>query len=105
MLIRCLRRLRYMNSLYPLGVGIKEEWLLSLIEEMKTGKNKENSSLFSSYIQDGVELITTALLPWDVNEPIKNKLVIEIPDWMQSMYKSMIFLHYFRHEGRLTEDL
>mmetsp|Transcript_8144 Transcript_8144/g.8008 ORF Transcript_8144/g.8008 Transcript_8144/m.8008 type:complete len:924 (-) Transcript_8144:32-2803(-) len=107
MLIRLLRRLRYMNSIHPQGLGIKEDWLISLNEEMKMWKSKENSSgaLYSSYIQDGVELINSALLPWDVKEQIPNKLSVETPEWMQAMFKSMIFLHYFRHEGRLISEL
>lgn len=61
--------------------------------------------MYSSYIQDGVELINTALLPWDCKENISNKLFVETPDWMQSMFKSMSFLHYFRHEGSLIPEI
>ena len=62
-------------------------------------------TLYSSYIQDGVELINTLLLPWDITSPVENTLHVETSDWIHNNYNSLIFLNYFRHEGLLTSNL
>ena len=108
LLIRISRRLRYMNSKVPTGMGIGEEWLSNLITEMNALRDSEFTgagTLYSSYIQDGVELINTLLLPWDVSASHKNTLEIKTPEWITNNFNSLVFLNYFRHEGSLTPGL
>jgi other hect domain ubiquitin protein ligase E3 len=109
LMTRIGRRLRYMNSLFPVGMGVSEDWLSGLIQEMNLLRDAEftgTGTLYSSYIQDGVELINTLLLPWDVQKSSNiNNLFIETPSWIRNHFHSLIFLNFFRHEGSLTENL
>jgi hypothetical protein len=73
-LTRIVRRLRYNSSLAPGGktedhfdaLGIKQDWFICLMEEVKMWKDEHPSvSLLSTYLQDAAELVATCLLPWD----------------------------------------
>jgi other hect domain ubiquitin protein ligase E3 len=104
LMIRMLRRIRYMNSECPIGLGISEEWLTNLVDEIRSWRDNEFSgdeTLFSSYVQDGVELIATALLPWDLKVISDPPMELSIPVWIQAMHKSLMILNYFRKEGNL----
>ena len=109
LMTRIARRLRYMNSLFPVGMGVSEDWLCGLVQEMNLLRDAEftgSGTLYSSYIQDGVELINTLLLPWDVQKSQNvNNLYVETPAWIRNHANTLIFLNFFRHEGSLTGNL
>ena len=106
LMIRVLRRLRYMNSIHPTGMGMTSEWVNNLIHELQHWKDTEKcGNLHSSYIQDGAELVATAVLSWDTHKRIDSDLQVQLPDWIKCVYNSLVFLNYFRKEGHLTPDL
>jgi hypothetical protein len=105
---RLLRRLRYLNSELQTQVTVDEAWLRSLVDEIKVWRDNEftgQGTFFSSYIQEGVETVLTALLPCDIKEPQEAVLGLELPDWLLEVQTAMEFLNYFRGEGQMSPAL
>lgn len=102
---RLLRRVRHLNAELGSQCTIESDWLLSLVDEIKVWRDNEfegQGTFFSSYIQEGVEMIITAMLPSDIKEPCEALLQFELPEWMVQVKKAVEFLNYFRGEGQLT---
>eukprot|EP01022_Parablepharisma_sp_SALTPOND_P017236 TRINITY_DN2714_c0_g1_i1.p1 TRINITY_DN2714_c0_g1~~TRINITY_DN2714_c0_g1_i1.p1 ORF type:complete len:4242 (-),score=491.35 TRINITY_DN2714_c0_g1_i1:9625-22350(-) len=118
---RILRKMRFIYNSNPYvpgscieKLGLNLEWLKSLIEELNKLRDNEDvgaESLYSEYIQNGAELICSALLPFKseagMEEPLDIKLTeqMKIPSWLRSVLSVGIFLSYFRGEGQMTKEL
>ena len=110
-LTRLIRRLRYINRSTTAidhfdKIGIKLDWFMCLLEEIKMWKDEEYSSaLYSSYLQDASELAATCLLPWDFEQQMDTVECPGVPEWLSCLIKTMQFLNYFRNEGNLSPEL
>ena len=91
------------------------EWMKSVIEELEKLRESQDmgvGSLFSEYIQDGADLIVSALLPFksertNIIPPPVAQLIPEfsIPSWLMAVINVGNFLNFFRNDGMLTANL
>jgi len=108
LITRMLRRIRYMNAELGTSVTLDEDWLNTLVEEIKQWRDNEfegQGTFFSSYIQEGVETIITSLLPCDIKEACEPILNFELLDWMVQVQRAVEFLNYFRGEGQMNPEI
>jgi len=118
---RLLRKMRFIYNSNPYvpgssieKLGLNIEWLKSLISELTKLRDNEDmgeESLYSEFIQNGAELMASALQPFKSKpgetETLDQKLLeqLKIPVWLRSVLSVGIFLNYFRGEGQMTSEL
>ena len=141
LLNRILRKIRYIHNLFPeqqlidqslvlsddpeplvqaqrlqhfSNLNMDPEFLISIIEEVATLRNNEDSgadTIYSEYNQDGAELICSALLPFKQQKgllSINTSLLFSsytLPSWLTALINVGILLNFLRRDGALTSDL
>ena len=121
LLNRLMRKMRYIYNVCPYvpgscieKLGLNIDWLKTLISELNELRDNEDvgaESLYSEYIQNGAELIASALLPLKTkggSEEQHDLLLqekLKVPTWLQSVLNVGFFLNYFRGDGQLTHEI
>lgn len=125
LITRTIRKIRYLlytnpsliskSEPYFTNLGIDKPFILSLINEMttlNTALTKEVMTLYPSYFQELIELISTLFCPFSPNkEDIQNPIKLmqpenpSIPEWLLSSINLATILNYIRREGLLFDEL